>query len=174
MTELRDQFLNAMSRVAATVTIVTTDGPGGPYGMTVSAMSSVSADTEQPVLMVCVNRKCSAAAPILANRVFGVNILRGEQTGLADIFAGRGAGTAGQDRFASGTWVRGASGAPLLEDALVAFDCRLEREFLVGQHHVLFGAVQDVLPGAGEEPLLYVDRAYARAHRLAAFAASDG
>jgi len=174
MTALRDRFLDAMSRVAATVTIVTTDGPGGPFGMTVSAMSSVSADTEQPVLMVCVNRKCSAAAPILANRVFGVNILRREQAGLADIFAGRSVATVGQDRFASGNWVRGASGAPLLDDALVAFDCRLEREFMVGQHHVLFGAVQDVRPGPGQEPLIYVDRTYARAERLAALAASDG
>ena len=46
MTELRQDFLQGMSFVAATVNVVTTDGPAGRSGVTVSAMSSVSADTE--------------------------------------------------------------------------------------------------------------------------------
>lgn len=172
MTALRQSFLDAMSRIAATVTIVTTDGPSGPFGMTVSAMSSVSADTEHPVLLVCINQNCSGAAPILANRVFGVNILRGDQAGLADVFAGRTAQAGGQGKFANGRWVRGASGAPLLDDALVSFDCRLERELTIGKHHVLFGAVDDVRLGQSRAPLIYVDRGYARAEHLAVLAST--
>ena len=53
---LRSAFVDAMSRVASTVHIVTTDGPGGRVGATVSAMTSVSADTPMPTLLVCLNR----------------------------------------------------------------------------------------------------------------------
>lgn len=168
MSASREAFLDAMSRVAATVTIVTTDGATGPFGMTVSAMSSVSADTTPPMLLVCVNRACRGAAPILANRVFGVNILRADQADLADIFAGRSA-LGGAERFAAGAWLRGASGAPLLEDALATFDCRLVRDIMVGEHHVLFGAVEAVRTHEGDGALVYVDRRYASPTALPAF-----
>ncbi len=39
---IREKFLDGMSRAAATVSVVTTDGPAGRAG-TVSAMTSVSA-----------------------------------------------------------------------------------------------------------------------------------
>jgi flavin reductase len=172
MTALRQQFLDAMSRVAASVTIVTTDGPSGPFGMTVSAMSSVSADAVRPVLLVCINRNASGAGAILANRVFGVSILRAEQVGLADIFAGRDRTASGPGKFSHGRWARSATGAPLLDEALVSFDCRLDREMMVGEHHVLLGAVQAVRIGPSEDGLVYVDRAYARVERLAVARAS--
>ena len=40
-----------MRQVAATVTVVTTDGPAGQAGATVSAFSSLSADP--PSVLVC-------------------------------------------------------------------------------------------------------------------------
>ena len=42
--DVREAFLQGMSRAVATVNIVTTDGAAGQAGVTVSAMSSVSAD----------------------------------------------------------------------------------------------------------------------------------
>src|SRR5690625_1207181 len=87
--DLRARFLAGMSRAAQTVNIVTTDGPGGRGGMTVSAMTSVSADTEKPTLLICLHRDSSAAPLILANGVFCVNVLRDDQTRISDVFAGR-------------------------------------------------------------------------------------
>ena len=52
---LRQSFLEGMSHVASTVNIITTDGPEGRAGVTVSAMSSVSPDTPKPSLLVCVH-----------------------------------------------------------------------------------------------------------------------
>ena len=60
--QLRAQFLSGMSHAAATVNVVTTDGPGGKFGVTVSAMSSVSADTPKPTMLVCVHNASPAAA----------------------------------------------------------------------------------------------------------------
>ena len=47
----RDNFLQAMRRVASSVTVVTTDGPHGRHGATVSAFCSVSADP--PSVLIC-------------------------------------------------------------------------------------------------------------------------
>ena len=75
--ELKTIFLEGMSVAATTVNVVTTDGDAGRAGVTVSAMSSVSADTQRPTLLVCINENSSAAAAILENGVFCVNIFPG-------------------------------------------------------------------------------------------------
>lgn len=156
---IRSDFLEAMSRVAATVTIVTTAGPNGQFGMTVSAMCSVSADTHQPTLLVCLNQACRTAEPLLANGVFGVNVLHSGQTSLAGIFAGR-IEDAGRNRFEFGTWEAGPSGAPLLDEALIAFDCRVLESRLVGSHHVIVGEVGTIRRNGAGKALIYEDRAF--------------
>ena len=45
-----------MSRVASAVTVVTTDGDAGRFGVTVSSMTSVSADTSRPSLLVSIHQ----------------------------------------------------------------------------------------------------------------------
>ena len=86
---LRDRFIGGMSHAACTVNIVTTDGAAGRAGVTVSAMSSVSADTPKPTLLVCVHHLSPAADRIIENGVFCVNVLRDDQSFISDSFAGR-------------------------------------------------------------------------------------
>src|SRR3974377_2195644 len=86
---LRQRFLLGMSYAACTVSVVTTDGAAGLHGVTVSAMVSVSADTPQPTLLVCIHRLSPVAAALLANGVFCVNVLREDQAYISDSFAGR-------------------------------------------------------------------------------------
>jgi flavin reductase len=155
--ERRQRFLAGMSQAAATVSVVTTDGPAGRAGITVSAMSSVSAD--EPTLLVCIHHKSRAAAAILENGVFCVNVLRADQSLISDHFAGRDPAVA--DRFACAEWTRQVTGAPRLVDPLVGFDCRLTTHHRVGTHHVFFGAVEDVFIAEGGAPLIYLRRAYA-------------
>src|SRR5580698_1937029 len=86
---LRQRFLHGMSHAACTVNVVTTDGAAGRHGITVSAMVSVSADTPQPTLLVCIHHKSSVASALLENGVFCVNVLRDDQSHISDNFAGR-------------------------------------------------------------------------------------
>lgn len=165
MTDLRQDFLNGMSCVAATVNVVATDGPAGRAGVTVSAMSSVSADTEKPVLLVCVNDQSAGAAPIIENGVFTVNILRDDQSFVSDTFAGR-YGDKGEDKFSCGEWESGTTGAPILRGALACFDCKIIDDRMVGQHHVLFGEVQDARIAERGRALIYANRSYSTALSL--------
>lgn len=165
MSELRQAFLDGMSSVATTVNVVATDGPGGRAGVTVSAMSSVSADTEKPVLLVCVNDLSAGAAPIITNGAFTVNILRDDQSFVSDTFAGR-YGDKGEEKFACAEWDRGVTGAPILRGALASFDCRLVKDEIVGQHHVFFGEVQQVHLAERGRALIYANRSYSTALSL--------
>jgi flavin reductase len=168
---LRRAFLEAMSFTASTVSVVTTGGPAGRAGVTVSAMSSVSADTPRPSLLVCLHTEGRATPLILQNRVFCVNVLRDDQTAISDLFAGR-IEAPGGDRFANADWVTGPTGAPRVVSPLVAFDCRLTDATRMGTHQVIFGAVEDIyIAGgfieSGGSPLIYNRRAYGRAAALA-------
>ncbi|MCX8997927.1 flavin reductase family protein [Rhizobiaceae bacterium BDR2-2] len=161
---LRNDFLAAMSRAACTVSIVTTDGPAGRSGATVSAMSSVSADGEAPTLLVCLHQNSVTAQAIRDNGGFCVNVLRDDQSAISDRFAGRLDTTEG--KFAGACWETGPTGFPRLHGGLVSFDCRLASEQKVGTHHVFIGAVVAVTAEDEGLPLIYSGRAYARPARL--------
>jgi flavin reductase (DIM6/NTAB) family NADH-FMN oxidoreductase RutF len=149
---LRQRFVEAMSRVAATVNIVTTDGPSGRFGVTVSAMSSVSADAERPILLICLNKSSVSAEPILTNGFFCVNILRDDQVHISNRFAGR-HGVSGLEKFVGEGWTSSVSGSPRLLNCLVAFDCRVLSVQTLKTHYVVFGSVEDVFVDRVGPPL---------------------
>jgi flavin reductase (DIM6/NTAB) family NADH-FMN oxidoreductase RutF len=156
---LRQQFLHGMSHAACTVNVVTTDGAAGRHGVTVSAMVSVSADTPQPTLLVCIHHLSPVVDALLENGVFCVNVLRDDQAHISDHFAGR-SGVAGAAKFDCATWTTQVTGAPRVVDSLVAFDCRVTASERVGSHFVVFGRVVDIFVAGGGAPLIYANRAY--------------
>jgi flavin reductase (DIM6/NTAB) family NADH-FMN oxidoreductase RutF/DNA-binding transcriptional LysR family regulator len=156
---LRQRFLNGMSHAACTVNVVTTDGTAGRHGVTVSAMVSVSADTPQPTLLVCIHNKSAVAEAVLKNGVFCVSVLRDDQAYISENFAGRGAAR-GASKFDCTQWSTQVTGAPRVLDALVAFDCKVTASERVGSHFVVFGSVQDIFVAGVGAPLIYANRAY--------------
>jgi flavin reductase (DIM6/NTAB) family NADH-FMN oxidoreductase RutF len=164
---IREKFLDGMSRAAATVSVVTTDGPAGRAGVTVSAMSSVSADSAAPSLLVCVHRLSPAAPAILTNGVFCVNVLKDSQAWISDVFAGRFKTEAG-DKFSAGEWTTLRTGAPALVEALVAFDCTLRLATLYGSHYIVVGDLEDAVVSDAGPALIYANRAYGASVSLGA------
>lgn len=162
---IRTRFLEGMSHAACTVNIVTTDGPAGRAGVTVSAMASVSADSEWPTLLVCVHHLSPAAARIVENGVLCVNVLRDDQSYISDTFAGRFKDEVG-DKFECTEWVTAPSGAPRIVDPLVAFDCRLLSNEKVGTHHIFLCEVRDLYVSRSGSPLIYANRAYGASIRI--------
>ena len=107
-----EDFVHAMAHAAFGVSIVTTDGPAGHFGLTVSAVSSVSA--EPPLMLACIHRKNPIAEALTKNGVFAVNLLSEEQWALARIFAGRPPHGALPYDFSAGQWQEAQGRAPRL------------------------------------------------------------
>jgi flavin reductase len=152
-------FREGMSQLGAAVNVVTTDGPGGKAGFTATAVCSVS--DSPPTLLVCLNRKSSSGPILQKNQVFCINTLSGDCEPVADVFAGR-TGAVKDARFVTGTWSTLKTGAPVLDTAVAAFDCRVVEIRTMGSHNVIFGAVVDVKLSAAAPALLYHNRAYKR------------
>jgi len=150
-------FREAMSRVATAVHVVTTDGPGGRVGATVSAFCSVS--DEPPSILVCINRASRLHASLLKNRVFCVNTLSEGHEDVSDAFAGRGQLDM-EDRFARTTWTALATGCPGLDDARLSVDCEVFSVSEVGTHSVIIGSVRDVRMREPGRSLIYIQRGY--------------
>jgi flavin reductase (DIM6/NTAB) family NADH-FMN oxidoreductase RutF len=160
--DMRSRYLEAMSRMAASVSVLTTDGPGGLAGVTVSSMTSLSADGRAPSLLACVNSQSASAAAILANGCFAANVLGHAQSELSDRFSGRG-GQKGASRFDGLSLSRGETGCPLIAGAAISFDCRLANSLLWETHYLFVGEVAGItMPDVATPVLLYAARAYRR------------
>jgi len=149
----RDSFLQAMRRVANSVTVVTTDGSAGCHGATVSAFSSVSADP--PMVLVCLRSDSRIAQAVAANGALCVNVLPQDRSDLANRFAGR---DGIDDRF-HGVSIRSNGGAPPEIDGATTFAGVVDQTITVGSHCIFVCRVHSVRP-SDEPPLAYLDGAY--------------
>lgn len=156
MTAARQAFIDAMRQVASTVTVVTTDGPQGQAGATVSAFTSLSADP--PSVLVCLKADTGIAQAVRGNGVFCVNILPEDAVEVAKAFAGMFDDTLA-NRF-EGLDVAATEFGPILPRA-TAFTCSLTHRHVHGSHAICIGDVTGI-SNAGERPLTYMSGAFHR------------
>lgn len=162
-------FKLAMRRSATAVSVVTTDGPAGRFGVTVSSFCTATA--EPPQMLACVGKTGPAAAAIRGNRNLCINALGRPHIHVADSFAGRIERWRG-DRFACDRWKTLVTGAPVLEQGMIALDCELVQELELSTHCVFVGKVVGVAVNDGA-PLLYADQHYRRMAERDQIAAED-
>lgn len=160
----RATFRNAMSRVGAAVSVVTSDGAAGICGTTVTAVSSV---TDTPaMLLVCINRNAWANRTIKANGNLCVNVLSQDDIATANLFAGM-TSLSMEERFAGLKKRRLATGAPLLPGVLAAFDCTVQEVVEAGTHSIFLARVEDVVLGQETGALIYFQRRYSTLREIA-------
>jgi flavin reductase len=150
-------YREAMALVGAAVNVITTDGPGGRRGFTASAVCSVT-DTP-PTLLVCLNRNSDSNAALKENKVLCVNTLTAAQQYLSPVFAGMTTDDY-DERFAAAGWSVLETGVPVLDEALVSFDCRVSQVTEIGTHSVFFCEVLAVRTIEIGEGLIYFSRGY--------------
>jgi flavin reductase (DIM6/NTAB) family NADH-FMN oxidoreductase RutF len=155
-----ERYRDAMRRVPAAVTIVTTQHDNEANGLTATAVCSVTADP--PQVLVCVNREASAHSLIARSRRFVVNFLSEEHEDRARRFSQ--AKLATQERFAGISWVVMATGSPAMADAIVALDCSVNTDLICGTHAIYLANVVDVRVG-NAAPLLYRAGEFCRLRR---------
>jgi flavin reductase (DIM6/NTAB) family NADH-FMN oxidoreductase RutF len=155
-----EAFRQAMGRFATGVTVVTTISGGEPYGLTVSALCSVSLD---PLLvLVSLQRSSQILLRIDQSGCFAVNVLADQQQSLAVQFARK-------DRqpriFGDIPHHRGVSlrDVALFDEALARIECRVAGHYPGGDHVLLLGQVMAVECSPevqASEPLLFYRSAF--------------
>lgn len=131
-------FRQAMGRLAAGVSVLTTFHEGHDHAMTADTVTSVSLD---PLLvLVCVETESRFHDAVLDAGVWGVSVLAADQRPLSDWFATRGRPLHGQlDRAA---FHRGpATGVALLDGTLMRLECRTSATHPAGDHVIVVGEV---------------------------------
>jgi len=150
----RDVFRNVIGHFASGVTVITTRNEGTDFGMTASAVSSLSMDP--PMLLVCINRRNPTQQAVSGSRAFAVNILDESQAELAERF-----GRPGPDKFAGIERVYGRFGAPVLDTALAYMECRVVEDVTGGTHSVFLAEVLNAVARPGN-PLTYFRGTFGR------------
>jgi flavin reductase len=152
-----NEFRSAMAQLGTAVTIVTTDGPAGRYGMTVSAVCSVTDDP--PTVLVCLNRQSEGNRTVKENGVLTVNILASDHEQIAARFARHEIPI--KERFvSSASWVNADTGCPQLTAAAAVLNCRIAGTTEAGSHSVFFCSVESVRVGPRSSCLVYHDKSY--------------
>ncbi len=148
-------FRNAMRRAPGAVGVVTTRHEGVRYGLTATAICSLSA--EPPQLLVCVNRTSSFLTPLMRSRHFVVNFLGSDQADVAKAFAARVSHP--EQRFETGIWRTGAFDQAVLEDSAASLVCALTETLARASHLILIGRVLRTIP-SNRDPLVYFNGGY--------------
>jgi len=156
------QLRQALRGVASSVTLVATSAPSGSrHTMLASSFTPVS--IEPPTVLVCINRRTSIHAPLLAAGRFCINVLRPEHAPLAAACAA----AQGEERFAHPHWRFDATdGLPYIAGAQAALFCTLLGQRAVGTHSVLIGHVEEVRSAPDAQPLIYLNGVYGAVRAL--------
>ncbi|MCX4903565.1 flavin reductase family protein [Streptomyces sp. NBC_00878] len=147
--------LGLYAKLSAGVCVVTAlDATGRPTGMTVSALTSLSA--RPPLVLACLRGGSRTLTALRAQGAFAVSLLTVDQEAVAERFADSAVPPA--LRFAD-IPVRHVLGLPVLSDALAWSVCLVEDIRRYGDHHAVVGRVMAVDVNGGR-PLLWHDRAF--------------
>lgn len=166
MTCSSDDFRAAMRRFPSGVAIVAAGAAPRRAGMTATAICSLSADP--PQVLACLNRSSSTSRAVEEARFFSINLLATSQLALARIFAGLEEGVSADQKFAAGVWCSGITGAPILTDAVLSFECALVTAHKASTHNIVIGEVMRITGEVAEDALIYRSGAFGRWTGLAA------
>jgi flavin reductase (DIM6/NTAB) family NADH-FMN oxidoreductase RutF len=155
----QDTFREAVGHFTTGVAVVTTLHEGVRFGVTASAVSSLS--LEPPMLLVCLNRRLATRDALVAARHFAVNILAEDQAGLALQFA-----RPAPDKFDGVAVRQDEHGVPLLLDALAHLRCTVVRPIDAATHTVFLAEVRSA-QAVGGAPLTYFRGTFGRFERAA-------
>ena len=150
------RFRQVLGHFCSGIVIVTGIDGGDPVGLTCQSFSSVS--LEPPLILFCPGKSSSSWPRIRTSGAFAVNILSADQEDVSRVFA-----TKEADKFRSIGWKPGATGSPIINDALASIDCRIEEEYEAGDHTIVVGRVSELhLTDDQPGPLLFYRGGYGR------------
>ena len=152
------KFRDALGAFATGVAIVTgRSDAGARLGITVSSFNSVS--ITPPLVLFSIARQAHSYAAWASLGSYAINILSQQQEEISNRFA-RPLG----DKWSGLTVLDGATGLPILPNALAVFECEAYARYAGGDHDIFLGKVLSfrTTPLKQEQPLLFFGGRYRR------------
>ncbi|MCW2855475.1 MAG: transcriptional regulator, GntR family [Marmoricola sp.] len=143
----RERFREVVGHFMTGVTVITTAFDGRDFGMTASAVASLSLDP--PMMLVCLNKRSQTQEAVRGRGRFAVNVLAEGQHEVAKQFA-----NPASDKFSGVAVTRGLGDLPLLTEALAVLECQVMTDLVDETHHVFFARVLRATANTGN-PLAY-------------------
>jgi flavin reductase len=153
----KEDYLAGMRAIVQPVGLVTAAFRGERDGVT--AVTVCSATMDPPTLLVSIKKGSAIVGMVTRSQAFGVSFLADTQARMARRFSNMEAESS--TLFSEGNWLTAATGSPLLDGAVSAFDCRLSEVLSCGGHSLLLGRVVSMVTNEGEG-LLYGDGYFRR------------
>jgi flavin reductase (DIM6/NTAB) family NADH-FMN oxidoreductase RutF len=160
-----DAFRAAVSDIASGVAVVSTALRGVQHAITATSFTWVS--VEPPLLLVCVHEDARFLDAVAETGTWGLSLLAAGHRAVAAWLATPGRPAIGQlDRVPHTPGA--ATGVPLVDGALAAFECRTTAVHPGGDHAIVVGEVVALVAGpagaGGGDPLVRFRGSY---HALA-------
>lgn len=131
------------------VTVITAGTVERAEGTTVNSFTSVSLDP--PLVLFCLHRQSRLHRALDESGGFTVNVLSGRQQELARAFSGP-----RPDGMQGVPYYSGATGLPVLGEALAFLTCATADVHEGGDHLIIVGEVVELgIPQYGEHPLIF-------------------
>ena len=146
-------FRSLMGRFVTGVTVIAASSKADVAAMTANAVSSVSVD---PLILLCCIRNESSFLPVvLREGRFSVNVLSAGQDDISRHYGGRRLNVCPAD------WALSANAVPVLVGANASFVCHVDSHHRIGDHTVVYGAVDHMEALSQPSPaLLYASGSY--------------
>lgn len=152
-------FREAMSFCASGVHVITTDGEAGRYGITMTAVASIT--DSPPTMLLCVNQQAAICPILQKNQYLCINVLAQHQQDVAEHFAGITKLTPAE-RFEQHIWHRGQTGQLQIEGALAHLHGHLVHSHAMGTHWVFYVQLDEIHTHHTQQqnPLVYYRRQF--------------
>lgn len=141
-------FRSALAKFTTGVTVITTNSPSGPIGITVNSFSSVSLD---PPLVLWSLDKSSNRLPVFkATQNYAIHVMAIQQKELCMAFI------KDAQAFDTEQMKLNANNVPIMSDCLARFECCHHAIYEGGDHLIFVGLVQ-AASSSNSEPLIFFD-----------------
>jgi flavin reductase (DIM6/NTAB) family NADH-FMN oxidoreductase RutF len=145
---------NALGRFATGVCIISTvTEAGDALGLTANSFASVSLDP--PLVLWSLQNNSDVYDVFARPRYYAINVLGREHQDHSNRYAQK-----GDHLLDPGHYAPGRHGAPIIDNALVSFECELHATHDGGDHLIIVGRVLDMKDRSDGEPLLFYSGGY--------------
>ncbi len=135
------QVFGALPTGVTAITGLTEDGT--PRGFVVGTFQSLS--LEPPLVTFCVDKSSSTWPTLRSLGKFTANILSTEQLPVCRALSRK-----GDEKFNGVDYERSPLGTPRIAGATAWIDCEVLSEVVAGDHYMIVGSIEELVPGSGD------------------------